>query len=83
MKDIDYRPRFTFEISEELNNRCNKLLGIYGTKKAVFSPILEDLLDLVEEQGQMILGLIIDRAVKPRDILPILHIPKEGGETNE
>ena len=81
MANEDYKPRFTFEISEEQMVRCNRLLGIYGTKKAIFGPILDDLLDLIEEQGQIVIGIILDRAVKPREIIPIMsNTKKDGGE---
>lgn len=78
----DYRPRFTFEISEETNRRCLRLLGMYGTKKAVFGPILEDLLDLIEEHGLGVVAMIIDKSTRPRDIFPILQIPEKETKEN-
>ena len=68
----DYKPRFSFEISEELKQRADHILSVYGLRKTVFTPILEDVLDLIEEHGQIIVGIILDAAAKPRDIIPTL-----------
>lgn len=71
---IDYIPRFSFEISEEQKNRANKLLAHYGLRKALFTIILDDVLDLIEEYGGIAIGLILDKSLKPRDALPSLNI---------
>jgi len=78
----DYIPRISFEISEELQQRRMKLLSTHGTLKAVMTPILEDLLDLIEEHGQIITGILIDRHSKPRDVIPSLRQAEKraGGE---
>ena len=68
----DYRPRFTFEIDEDQQRRVNRLLSVYGLKKTIFSIILDDFLDIVEEHGPIVFGLILDRHAKPKDILPTL-----------
>ena len=68
----EYVPRFSFEISEEQQSRANKLLSVYGIKKAVFGVILDDLLDLLEVHGEFVIGVLLARATKPREILPSL-----------
>jgi hypothetical protein len=68
----DYKPRFSFEISEEQKTRVDRLLSTYGLRKSVFSVILDDLLDLIEEHGQIVVGVLLDRAAKPREIMPSL-----------
>lgn len=73
MSNDDYRPRFIFEISEDQQRRVNELLSTYGLKKTIFSIILDDVLDLIEKHGNMVIGIILDGAAKPRDILPILN----------
>lgn len=70
--ECDYTPRFSFEISEELRDRSTKLLGTYGIRRAVMTPILEDLLDMIEEHGQFVVGALLDRAVRPREIIKCL-----------
>jgi hypothetical protein len=64
-----YIPRFSFEISEELKHRANKLLSTHGIRKAIMTTILEDLLDIVEEHGQLAIGCILEKSVKPREAL--------------
>lgn len=68
-----YIPRFTFEISEELKDRANKLLSTHGIRRAVMTPILEDLLDMIEEHGQIVVGVILDESVKPRDVIKSMN----------
>jgi len=72
MTDKDYKPRIIFEITEEQQRRVNTLLSTYGIKKTVFQIILDDLLDLLEEHGLIVIGAILDGAAKPREIMPTL-----------
>jgi len=67
-----YKPRFSFEISQEQQNRTNRLLSTYGLRKSVFSVVLDDVLDLIEQHGQVVIGVILDGQAKPREILPTL-----------
>jgi len=76
----DYKPKFSFEISEELKARANRLLSTYGLRKSVMTPILEDLLDLIEKHGQVIVGVILDGAAKPREIIPVMKKAEMKGE---
>jgi len=76
----DYKPKFSFEISEELKARANNLLSTYGLRKSVMTPILEDLLDLIEQYGQVVVGVILDGKLKPRDIIPIMKKAERKGE---
>ena len=76
----DYKPKFSFEISEELKTRANKLLSTYGLRKSVMTPILEDLLDLIENYGQVVVGVILDGKVKPREVIPIMRKAEKKGE---
>lgn len=68
----DYRPRFSFDITTEQQQRVNKLLKQHGMIKALFQPILDDVLDLLEEHGNIVAGIIMDRRAKPREVMPIL-----------
>lgn len=68
----EYRPRFTFEISDEQQERAGRLFVTHGQRKSVMSIVLDDLLDLLEEHGQIIAGLILDKAVRPREVIPVL-----------
>jgi hypothetical protein len=68
----DYRPRFSFDITEEQQRRANELIATHGQRKAMFQVILDDVLDLLEEHGQIIYGIIVDGQAKPREILPTM-----------
>lgn len=68
----EYRPRFSFDITEEQRERVNRLLKHHGMIKALFQPILDDVLDLLEEHGTIVAGIIMDRRAKPREVIPIL-----------
>lgn len=70
---FDYRPRFSFDITEEQQQRANKLIATHGMRKALFQPILDDVLDLLEEHGQIIAGIIMDGKAKPREVMPLLN----------
>lgn len=75
--DEDYKSRFLFEISEEQKERSERLLGQYGLRKALFSIILDDVLDMIEKYGPMSIGAIMSRAARPRDIIPSLKIAED------
>ena len=68
----EYRPRFTFEITEEQQTRATRLLSTFGIRKAVMTVVLDDLLNLIDSHGQVIIGVLLDGAAKPREILPTL-----------
>lgn len=67
-----YKPRFVFEITEEQQSRANKLFSTFGIRRAVMSVVLDDLLDLIESHGQVVVGVILDGAAKPKEVLPTL-----------
>lgn len=80
----DYRPRFSFEISEEQRMRADRLIDVYGLRKAIFTRILDDVLDLIEDYGGLAIGVIMSGKVKPRNIIPSMHqVEKIGKEIKE
>ena len=68
----DYKPRFSFEISEEQQARANNFLKTYGLRKAVFGRILDDVLDLIETYGGIAIGIMMSEKARPREILPVM-----------
>lgn len=76
----DYKPRFIFEITEEQKIRANKLISQYGLRKAIFSPILDDVLDLIDEYGGLAIGVIMSGKLKPREVLPSMKRADEIGQ---
>lgn len=76
-RDEDYKPRFIFEITEEQKERSDRLIGQYGLRKAVFSPILDDVLDIIELYGPVAIGAMMSSSVKPRNIIPTMAHAEE------
>lgn len=68
----DYKPRFSFEISEEQMLRANKLLSQYGLRKAIFGKILDDVLDSIEVDAGMTTGLLMSESVVMKGIMVAL-----------
>lgn len=78
--NTEYKPRFSFEISEEQKRRADNLLETYGLRKAIFGKILDDVLDLIDDFGGVAIGVIMSGQVKPRDVLPSMKQAEEVGK---
>lgn len=68
----DRSPRFCFEMTEEQRDRANRLLNIHGMRRAIMSLLLDEVLDLIEEHGHVIVGILINKQARARDIVPAL-----------
>jgi len=66
------KPRFSFEISEEQQFRALKVFEQYGMRKAVFSPILDEVMDMIEENGYLAVAVLLDKTTSLRKIIPSL-----------
>jgi hypothetical protein len=69
----DTKPRFSFEMSESQRLRSVKYLGNYGIRRAIFSKILDDVLDMIEDHGGIAIGILMTDNVKPREIIPSIQ----------
>ena len=76
----EYRPRFSFEVTEEQKQRADRLLDTYGLRKAIFCRILDDVLDMIEDYGGVAIGVIMSGAAKPRDVIPSMQEAEEIGK---
>ena len=72
MTNEEYKPRFSFEISAEQKQRADHLLVNYGLRRSLFTIILDDVLDLIQDHGGLAIGIIMSKQCKPRDLLPSL-----------
>ena len=77
---IDYKPRFSFEVTKEQKQRADRLLNTYGLRKAIFGRVLNDVLDLIEDYGGVAIGVMMSGKAKPRDIIPSMKQAEEVGE---
>ena len=73
MSNDEYKPRFSFEISFEQKERADKLLINYGLRRTLFSIILDDVLDLIQDHGGLAIGIIMSSKCKPSELLPSLQ----------
>lgn len=72
MTDIVFKPRFSFEITEEQRQRIDTLLSAHGVRRAVFSPILDDVLDMIEKHGEKFIVAVQLDLAKPTSVVPCL-----------
>ena len=81
-ESTDYKPRFSFEITDEQMNRANNLLAQYGLRKAIFGKILDDVLDAIESSAGLSIGLLMSEPVVMKGIVAVLTEktvkPKKG-----
>ena len=66
------RPRFAFEITEEQQRRALKVFPEYGQRRAIMGRVLNDIMDMVDRHGPLILGLLMDDDTRPRNTVPSL-----------
>jgi hypothetical protein len=76
----EYKPRFSFEITDEQKERADRLITTYGLRKAMFGQVLDDILDLIDEYGGVVIGIIASSKLKPREIIPSLKKAEEVGK---
>ena len=76
----EYKPRFSFEITEEQKDRADRILSQYGLRKSIFGPVLDDVLDMIEEYGGIVIGVMMSGKVKPRDVIPSMKKAEEAGK---
>ena len=74
----EYKPRIIFEITEEQQRKADTYLCAHGVRKAIFSLLLDEVLELIETEGNIALGLLLSKAMSPSDILPSLRGAKNG-----
>ena len=73
------RPRFSFDITVEQQERAFRLLNLHGMRRAIMSLLLDEVLDLIEEHGHVVVGILIERAARGRDIIPALKEAQTRG----
>jgi hypothetical protein len=48
-------------------------------RRAIMSLLLDEVLDLIEEHGHVVVGILIERAARGRDIIPALKEAQTRG----
>lgn len=67
--NVNWRPRLTVDITEEQFQRAQRLIN-WGIRTELFSVILDDLLDAIEQEGPHVIGGLLARKIKLGDIVP-------------
>jgi len=68
----EYTPKLTVELEEKqywaLKNKLE-----YGELRPLISAIVDDLIDMIEEHGNLVVALIGGKKVKPREVIPSMY----------
>ena len=75
LKDLE--PRITVIVSEELNRRITKNIP-WGIKSRLIATMLEDLMDLIDQEGEIVLAAILSRQLGVRFIMKELKGGSDG-----
>ena len=67
-----YTPRLSIELSEETFFRMQNKVP-WGLKTKIMVALLEDLLDLIDSHGNIVLAAILDRKLGSADVLKELR----------
>lgn len=70
MQSDVYKPRFSFEVTEKQKLEAEKYLSAHGVKRAVFAPILDDVISKIKQHGETFIIAISARYISPSDCLP-------------
>ena len=66
-----YRPRLSVELTPEQYQKLSNLMP-WGIQRHIFAAIVDDLIDLVESQGEMALAAILAKSISPRESISVL-----------
>jgi hypothetical protein len=68
--DKDYRPRLSVEITEEQARQLRDLIP-WGSRKQLFSIIVEDVIRLLREHGTTYIAAVLARQLKLEDYISL------------
>ena len=64
--------KFQIDITEEQYNRTLKCFPEYGLRKLVMGRVLNEVMDLIERKGMMVIGILLDEGTPVTQIIPSL-----------
>lgn len=65
---VDYKPRLNVDITEEQDSKLRKLIP-WGIKHQLFSVIIDELIAILEEHGEMAIGAVLAKRISVLDII--------------
>lgn len=66
MAEKSYRPRLSIEISSQQHDALARLIP-WGVKNALFSVIVDDVIERLERHGHKFIAIILDHKLKLED----------------
>jgi hypothetical protein len=76
--DECYRPRLSIEISDQQAAELSKMFP-HGTKKLVFSILVDDVINMHKKHGERFLAAVIARHIKYEDFI---SLTLKGGDNS-
>ena len=83
MSDSIVKHRFLFEITEEQMIRANRVLSQYGLRKAIFGKILDDVLECIETDAGMSIGILMSEKVVMTGVMAVLASKTKKGKVTK
>ena len=82
-----YQPRIAIDVTPLQLSKMQELLR-WGTRNALLSAIIDDVIEMLEEHGSLAVALILDKQIKPRECVRTLKemedaINKTVGRTSK
>ena len=70
---INYRPRLSIEITDEQSKKLKQLIP-WGVKNELFSTIIDDVIKLIEENGEIVIAAMLTRKLLTRSLPSIREV---------
>ena len=70
-----YRPRLSIELTNEQARKLQRLIP-WGLKNQLFQALVDDVIELVEEHGEIVIAAIISRQLKARSMKSLKDVVK-------
>ena len=77
-KSDEYRPKLSVLLTDEQRHKLNKLLP-WGSGTILFSAIVDELIEVLEEYGHAAIGLIVSKKVRMLDFIRLKEKEREDG----
>jgi len=77
-KSDEYRPKLSVLLTDEQRQKLNKLLP-WGSGTLLFSAIVDELIEILEEYGHAAIGLIVSKKVRILDFIKLKESERENG----
>ena len=77
-KSDEYRPKLSILLTDEQRQKLNRLLP-WGSGTLLFSAIVDELIEVLEEYGHAAIGLIVSKRACMLDLIKLREKERESG----